>query len=286
MTSEWIHLKKDLSKKIIVKGSEGQRPRFWSQVNGKITKFLQDSEEIAVQSGPSEEFSGLRIGVAQDEWSRIVETCLQLMDEGEVSQFRTKMRDGVWIGFQIHIINIVLQPLLIPYWEMSEVIDVSKQLKITGISLYRDKRTIDSFHVFSRALKLVLPVESRLDKHIADNLEKKDEERDVLKKEISLLVASLYNNLAACQLANENYDHVLHLCNQALERNPSDAKTIYRKVSALIGLKQYQDALDVVKTGLALDPTNKAMKNLERKAANFCSQQDQGLVKGMKKFFL
>ena len=52
------------------------------------------------------------------------------------------------------------------------------------------------------------------------------------------------------------------------------------------GLKQYQNALDVVKIGLALDPTNKAMQNLKKKAAYFCTQQEQGLVKGMKKFFL
>ena len=315
MMSEWIHLKKDFLKKIIVKGNEGQRPRFWSQVNVKISKFPQDSdleEQISLpsESSSEEEFSGLRIGVPQDEWSRIVDICLLLMDEYEVSQFRTKTRDGGWIRFQIHLISIVHQPLLVPFWEVPEVMDVSKQLKELGISLYRDNRSIDSFHLFSRALKLVLPIEVRLTKQLADNAENKDEEKELWKKEISLQVTSLYNNLAACQLANENYSYVLHLCDQALERNQSDPKTVYRKVSALIGkfnvitylciyflvsfliyvqfkgLKQYQNALDVVKIGLALDPTNKAMQNLKKKAAYFCTQQEQGLVKGMKKFFL
>ena len=78
----------------------------------------------------------------------------------------------------------------------------------------------------------------RLIKQLADNCERKDE-AEVLKKEITSSAASMYNNLAACQLVEANYGHVIFLCDQVLERVPSDSKAIYRKASALLGILLY-----------------------------------------------
>ncbi|XP_046450206.1 FK506-binding protein-like [Daphnia pulex] len=232
MTFEWIEMKKDLAKKVIEKGHQGKRPRFWSQIDGKVIKFQPGTEEGNPIADTTEQLSMFRIGVAHDEWSRILELCLQLMDEREASP--------------------------IPCWEVSEVIQVSKQLK---------------------------EQEVRLIKQLADNRENKDEEAEVLKKDVTALVASIYNNLAACQLLEANYRHVLHLCDQVLKRAPSDPKAIYRKASALLGLRQFQDSLETVKMGLVLDPSNKAMQSLEKKANNYCIQQRNEFAKGMKKFF-
>lgn len=236
MTFEWIEMKKDLAKKVVEKGHQGKRPRFWCQIDGKVITFQPGTEEGNPIADTTEELSMFRIGVAHDEWSRILELCLQLMDEREVSLFRTKTREGECITFELHLISIISQASPIPCWEVSEVIQVSKQLKEQGITLHRDKKTIDSFYVFARALKLLIPLEVRLIKQLADNRENKDEEAEVLKKDVTALVASIYNNLAACQLVEANYRHVLHLCDQVLERAPSDPKAIYRKASALLGI--------------------------------------------------
>jgi hypothetical protein len=50
-------------------------------------------------------------------------------------------------------------------------------------------------------------------------------------------------------------------------------------------LKQYQDSLEMVKIGLVLDPTNKAMQSLKKKATDYCTKQKEEFAKGMKKFF-
>jgi hypothetical protein len=238
MTFEWIEIKKGLSKKVIDKGNEGKRPRFWSLINGKVIKFQQRSDEENPIPETTEELSMLRIGVAHDEWFRIIELCFQLMDECEVSQFRAITREAACITFELHLISIVSQASPIPCWVVSEVIEVSKQLKGQGVALHREKKIIDSFYVFAQALKLLIPLEVRLIKQLADNRERKDE-AEVLKKEITSSVASMYNNLAACQLVEANYGHVVFLCDQVLERVPSDSKAIYRKASALLGILSY-----------------------------------------------
>ncbi|KAI9563336.1 hypothetical protein GHT06_010797 [Daphnia sinensis] len=263
MAFEWIQLKDGLLKKIIQKGIEGKRPRFWSEVMGKVIKFPTDSEQENSLPFPeenaTENLSLFRIGVANDEWTRILELCIQLMDEGEA-------------------------PTL-PNWDREEVIKVSKQLKEQGISLHREKQIIDSFYFFGRALKLLIPLEVRLTHELARNPENKDEETIRLKGEITSLVASMYNNLAACQLAEAHYRHVIYLCDQVLERTPTDVKAIYRKASALFGLKQFQDSFDVVKIGLALDPTNKAIVALKRQVVAACNEQEKTFAQGIKKFF-
>lgn len=242
-TSEWILLKKDFSKKVISGGTKGKRPRFWSEVDGRLRRIPLDSELVEATSpidlSPWQEFFKLRIGVTNDEWSRIVDTSLQLIDEGEVSEFRAKMRDGTLIGFQLHLIKIVSQAQLLPFWEVSQVVEVSRELKQLAVSLFKEKKTIDSFYLFSRAVKTLIPVETLLARQLAVNSENKDETTEHTKKEITAIVASLYSNLAACQLLESNYEHVLHLCDQALNRDPSDLKAIYRKGSALIGKFQF-----------------------------------------------
>ncbi|KAK4025800.1 FK506-binding protein-like [Daphnia magna] len=289
MTFEWIQLKEGLLKKIIQKGKEGKRPRFWSEVTGKLIKFPlgsnQDNSVLLPEENTTENLSLFRIGVAHDELTRILELCIQLMDEGEVSQFRAKTRNGEWIEFQLYLYEIVSQAPPMPDWDRSEVIRVSKQLKEKGVSLHRGKQIIDSFYFFGRALKLLIPLEVRLTHDLSRNPENKDEETIRLKDEITSLVASIYNNLAACQLAAAHYRHVVYLCDQVLERTPTDLKAIYRKASALFGLKQFQDSFDVVKIGLALDPTNKAIVTLERQVVAACNEQEKTFVKGIKKFF-
>ncbi|XP_057367878.1 FK506-binding protein-like [Daphnia carinata] len=289
MAFDWIQLKEGLLKKVIQKGNEGKRPRFWSEIMGKVIKFPLGSDQedsvLLPEENTTENLSLFRIGFGNDEWTRILELCVQLMDEGEVSQFRAKTRNGEWLGFQLYLDEIVSQAPTMPCWDRAEVITVSKQLKEQGISLYRGKRIIDSFYFFGRALKLLIPLEVRLTHELARNPENKDEETIRLKDDITSLVASMYNNLAACQLAVSHDRHVVYLCDQVLERTPTDLKAIYRKASALFGLKQFQDCFDVVKIGLTLDPTNKAIGTLERQVFAACKEQEKTFAQGIKKFF-
>lgn len=240
-SSEWIILKKGMKKKVITEGIKGKKPRFWSQVDGKVVKLaMVDSEanisdENIKYSAPletTEEFSALRIGVATNEWLRIVETCLLFSCEGEVSEFQVKMCDGSWVAFELHLYREISKPELTPLWNVLQVMEVSKQLKESGVLLYKNKRVVDSFYLFSRAVKLLIPVEICLKKKLRETNEDANSELVHL-QDVVQLVAIIYNNLAACQLSQGNFDHVLYLCNQALERSPTDLKALHRKASAL-----------------------------------------------------
>lgn len=236
MASEWIRLNDDLSKKIIHKGTLGNRPHFWSEVELKFVRCSLESDILPpVLCSSSEDCVRVRVGKACDEWSRILNVSIQLMDEGELSLFRAKSGDGTLIEFQLNLVTIVSQALLLPLWEVPNMIEVGHELKNLGVTLHKEKRTVDSFHLFAQALKILLPAEVRLTQQVAANSENVDEQARIWKEEITPTISSLYSNLAACQLEKGNYDMVLHLCDNALERNPSDSKAIYRKASALIG---------------------------------------------------
>ena len=49
---------------------------------------------------------------------------------------------------------------------------------------------------------------------------------------------------------------------------------------------KFEDSLKILKYGIELDPTNKAMKQMAETAAKKCREQDEVIAKGMKKFFL
>jgi len=152
----------------------------------------------------------------------------------------------------------------------SMLLSVIKDLKNRGVVLYQQKDIINSFNAFSQALKLAIPVEVKFNQN---------------ESEIVCVVASLYNNLAACHLERNNYHQVVELCDQVIVRNPNDIKAVYRKSSALMGLANYPAALQCLEIGLRLDPTNKALRNLMLMTNNVLKQQDETMAQGMRKYF-
>ena len=267
----WIQLGADLSKKILRAGSKGTRAHFWSQVEVNV-----DGAPLSIRE--------LRVGQATDEWSRIIDSAVQLQDEGEESQFRTRTRsDNSWTTFRLHFVRITSQSAPLDTWSTDELIQVAEILKEQGISLHRDGRPVDSFYLFSRALKLLLPLETRLDRQ--QSLSPANDETRAGAERIHSIISSLYNNLAACQLDQANFLPTVHLCDQALQRKASDVKALYRKGSALYGLRRFQESLDALRAGLSIEPSNKALLSLKRKVETGCKEQDAELAKGLKKYF-
>lgn len=222
----WIQLGPRLEKKVIQTGTKGKRPKFWDEVDIKV----DDSQSMDGERR-------VRIGLAFDECSRTVQKALQLMDEYEVSQFRYQVLDGSEYSektFRLHLVRMVTNMPPLDAWSSEDLLRVTAELKEQGIVLYRDNKIIDSFHLFSRALKLILPLEVRIDRQLAGG--RTAEEGDShCKAQLSTLIVALYSNLAACQLGSARHEETLYLCSQALERNPTDIKALYRKASALNG---------------------------------------------------
>ena len=232
---QWMSSGPNLSKLIVQFGTKGKRPKCWSQVQVEVKNLpIDQTTENSLKCPDYFASNGsavIVIGFATNEWAQILDLALQLMDENEVSVFRAKTRSNSNIKFQLHLIKIISVSPPLHMWSVPEIHQKTKQLKEQGISLYKTKNTVEAFHVFSKSLKLVLPLEVRLNRKIAQ-IEEATENEKHQKSECTQLIEMISNNMAACQLDQKNYVHTIYLCDQVLKRNPSNVKAIYRKASA------------------------------------------------------
>ena len=292
----WIQLNSTLLKFIEKKGRRGQRPQFGDHVEIQTT-FLNAEFEKEVEK--------LQIGYGLSESARLLELSALSMDEGEVSQFRAKLSTGEDVNYEINLIQIVSHLPHVSQWELPQLLSAIKHFKERGVALYKEKDIVSSFHAFSRALKLAIPVEVKYNQETASSNVREISEYEM---EIVGLIPSLYNNLGACHLEQKNYDQVVEVSDQAMKRSPNDVKAIFRRSSALIGnvfvlsqiktnkwtteilwntigLHNYADASEFLIKGLQLDPNNKALHNLKLKNDTALRQQDKAIAGGMRKYF-
>lgn len=64
-------------------------------------------------------------------------------------------------------------------------------------------------------------------------------------------------NIAAAEIKNENYTNAKHSCDLVLKAEPRNAKALYRRGQAEIGLKNYDEAIKDLKTAHTMMPKNK-----------------------------
>ena len=238
MEHSWTSLSDSIQKHLVRSGEKGKKPRFWSEIEAQITNLPSNTLQELPASTSLRFTDGVlkfQVGLSCDEPTRILDQCVQLMDVQEVSQFRVKDSSGAWAALQIALVNIFTEVPRLPFWEPQQLLQVSNTLRELGVSLYKEKRVVDSFHAFSQAVKLVIPIEVKLNKELSGEASNSSQEKIALRSECKARIASLYCNLAACHLEKGNHEDVLYLCDQVLERNPEDVKAIYRKSSSLIG---------------------------------------------------
>jgi len=78
----------------------------------------------------------------------------------------------------------------------------------------------------------------------------------------------LYSNRAAAYLALQQYQKVVDDCDSLLKIKNDWSKGYYRKGSALLFLKRYDEAISTLSAGLKHDPANDEMKKLLNEANN------------------
>lgn len=86
--------------------------------------------------------------------------------------------------------------------------------------------------------------------------EEREEEEERRERD---MLATLYINRAACNLATENYRSVWLDCMAALRLNPLNTKGYYRAAKALLAVDRIAEADDICARGLELEPSNKAL---------------------------
>ncbi|XP_066587258.1 uncharacterized protein Bdbt [Prorops nasuta] len=135
-------------------------------------------------------------------------------------------------------------------WTPEEKFEEAFNYKESGIILFKENKNIDAFHKFSMACKILLTLEPIADLEL----------RNTLQNEITNLRLILYSNMACCQYNQNNYEHVITLCNKILVQNKTNIKALYRRGLAYGKLKDFEKAIDDLKTALKLEPQNSVIR--------------------------
>lgn len=135
--------------------------------------------------------------------------------------------------------NVELEALKAMAYE-GEPHEIATNFKNQGNDLYKGKRFKDARAMYLKAL---------------------DVKCDVLS-----INESLYLNLAACELEIKNYRSCINYCREALKLNAKNVKAFFRIGKAYLELGRFEDSLEAVQVGLAVDPENGALKSIQSKA--------------------
>jgi len=83
---------------------------------------------------------------------------------------------------------------------------------------------------------------------------------DQTSEEAAALILGCMQNLALISLKQKNYYATVTLCDDVLAKDEANEKALFRKGEALYALKEFQQAQQVYKTVLSINPDNKLAK--------------------------
>lgn len=101
---------------------------------------------------------------------------------------------------------------------------------------------------------------------------------------INSLKVACYSNLAACQLKLGQYQRVIFNCDKSLFLDNNNVKSLFRRASAYLEYKGYDEAEKDIQAILQLEPNNTATRELETKLKRLLSDRDKADAKMMKAF--
>ncbi|XP_068619182.1 uncharacterized protein [Battus philenor] len=252
---------REITKKIIVPGDYSLVPYEESRCtiilsDVKFTNTTGDSELDLESRIFSKNFDGIVIIGDSDTYiDKDFELILQQMCYGETCVGRIVYKNSISEVVQEILCQIELKELteeqLVCDWSWARLYEAATHHKERGVLLVKEKRVVDAFRRFSKALKLLIAIEPLDPEAISDESA----------KEIIDLKVKLYNNLAHCQLQFNEYNAALELCNRAIKLDPDNLKALYRRCVSYHGLKIYEEAWQDIQRVLVLDPNDKAARN-------------------------
>lgn len=136
--------------------------------------------------------------------------------------------------------------------------EVGLGFKERGNECFQEGKWADGKEFYTKGIQ-VLQAEQRKRAAEAKQTGVHKPQDDETKEELAILEASLVNR-AACHLSLKNYRSCTLDCAAALRLNPKNVKAYYRSSKALLALQKIPEADDVCARGLALDPSNAALK--------------------------
>lgn len=144
----------------------------------------------------------------------------------------------------------------------------------SGNERFRSKLWSDAREFYGRGIAVLVQEERRREKGEpvakpeakGESDEKVEEDPDdpALVAKQRALLATLYTNRAAAELALRNYGRTIADCGRALRLDPTNVKALYRSGRALLAVGRLSEAADAVARGLALDGANESLIGLKR----------------------
>lgn len=237
--------------------------RVWKSPDGKILKEVicfgdvwpkpYDNSVCRISVEDIEGWSGLMgcdnivIGDSDTELGYLLDICLVMMGRNEKAKITFFFKKP--ISFTLHLLEFEHKGYVYE-WNAVEKYRLAQHHKAKGVEMY-NKNYIAASKRFGKAIKLLclIPVE----------VNNPPEEIDSIKlKQIEELKAALYNNLASCYLKHRDYEIVLDLCKKTLKVDEDNIKALYKSGVAYTEVHLYEEAREMFKRLLELEPNNKA----------------------------
>ncbi|XP_049878212.1 uncharacterized protein LOC126375313 [Pectinophora gossypiella] len=251
---------REIRKKIITPGDYTIVPYEDSRCKVVITDVICTNEDGKIEIDPdsvafSPSFDGnMLIGDLDNFIDKDFELLLQQMCSGETCSAIFVYRDSdkklvKEISCTVEL-KEVMEEQVISDWSWQRLYEAAVHHKEKGVLLVKDKKIVQAFRRFSKALKFLVAVEP-VDPNEVD---------DVMMRDMKELKVKLLSNLAHCQLQFNEYEAALELCNRALKLEPDNIKVLYRRSLAHTGLKLFEEAWRDIQAVLQLDPNDKAAR--------------------------
>lgn len=142
---------------------------------------------------------------------------------------------------------------------IDKVLTICADVKEIGNRLYKEKNFVKAKSKYNKALRYLEKLDdagSDSDSELGDDNMKDDKIKQI---EITYILP-LHLNIAACKLQLKDYEGVVEDCDQVLESDPNNVKALFRKGQALVNLKDWDKAEDMLKKALNIEPNDKGIR--------------------------
>ncbi|XP_069775294.1 FK506-binding protein-like [Narcine bancroftii] len=261
------------------------------QVGSGLDKPKEGSRcRVLVQVEPSNNFESKHhfpIGINQsveiilgesDTWfADLIDKCIETMLLGEqcevllapgLTEAGTDLAGGLRFTVKLEELTVHKDS-----WQMTfdEKWQAAIHHKTKGNEQFKNGNHFGAARRYAKSLKLVVSVKYEVP------LEK-GEEYDKVR-------CTLYSNLAACQLKQNQFGNVIRNCSKALEIEPNSVKCLYRRGQAHASINEGDKAKWDLKRVLKLEPGNTAAVHQLRMVTKQVRAQNEKLGKAMSKLF-
>ncbi|XP_051899528.1 FK506-binding protein-like [Pristis pectinata] len=286
LSDHWIHPKSftwacpdhSFVKKILQVGSGLDKPKEGSRcrvcIEVEPTSNFDSRKHFPIGINQSAE---LILGESDTWFAEVIDKCVETMLLGEqcevllapgLVEAGTDLADG--LKFTVKLEELTLRK---DSWEMTfeEKWQAAMHHKTKGTEHFKNGNLFGATRRYAKSLRLLVSVKYEVPPE-------KGEEYNKVR-------CTLYSNLAACQLKQNQYRNVIQNCSKALEIEPNSVKCLYRRGQAYASINEVDKAKGDLKRVLKLEPGNTAAVQQLRIVTKQIRAQNEKLGKAMSKLF-